>query len=302
MSQLAIKPLGTFVRYFGGKSGNLAKKIAAMLPEHQNYIEAYGGAAGLLLNKKPSKVEVYNDLSQGMVTLYRVIRDQPDELARVLELTPFARGEWQYCQKLYNSPEWFSLSDIEKARVVFVSLEQSFNGQLKNSGWRFGGPNHDSSVAQGFYAKLDKIAQVANRFKNVQIENKPALELLTQWDNSKTLAYLDPTYMPATRSQKTKSKNDYEHEMTNDDHDALLSFCLNSKSMIVLSGYYSEEYDQPLSNAGWTRHDFNCIASSCLVTDGNGRKGRNNETAKRVECVWVNPAARPRTLWNLGED
>lgn len=298
MSQLAIKPIGTFVRYFGGKSGNLATKIAAMLPAHTNYIEAYGGAAGLLLNKKPSKQEVYNDLSHGMTTLYRVLRDQPDNLANVLELTPFARNEWEWCMQMYSSPEWHDLPDLEKARIVYTTLEQSFNGQLKNSGWRFGGPKHDASVAKSFYAKLDKISQVANRFKNVLIENKPALELLAQWDSPKTLAYLDPTYLPATRSNRTKGKKDYEFEMTNEDHQALINFCLSARSMIVLSGYYSPDYDQPLAEAGWIRHDFNTVATSALFTDANGCKTRDREAARRVECVWFNPQARPRTLWD----
>ena len=52
-----------------------------------------GGGASVLLRKDRSYCEVYNDLSSEMVNLFRMARDQGEELRRIVELTPFAREE-----------------------------------------------------------------------------------------------------------------------------------------------------------------------------------------------------------------
>ena len=65
---------------------------------HRVYIEPFGGAASVLLQKPRSYAEVYNDLDGEVVNLFRVTRDTGEELQRVLALTPFAREEYQASQ------------------------------------------------------------------------------------------------------------------------------------------------------------------------------------------------------------
>ena len=69
------------VAWMGGKS-LLANWILDQFPDHRIYVEPYGGMANVLLKKKPSDVEVYNDLDRRLVNLFQFIRD-PD---KVLEL------------------------------------------------------------------------------------------------------------------------------------------------------------------------------------------------------------------------
>ena len=84
------------VKWHGGKR-YLAQRIIAKFPPHRIYLEPFGGAASVLLNKPPCEVEVYNDLDGEVVNVFRVLRDTgaAAELKRLIAMTPFARAEFE---------------------------------------------------------------------------------------------------------------------------------------------------------------------------------------------------------------
>ena len=57
------------------------------------YIEPFGGSGTILFAKKPSPVEIYNDIYSDLVTFYRVLRNPEtyDALAWFIEHTPYSR-------------------------------------------------------------------------------------------------------------------------------------------------------------------------------------------------------------------
>ena len=57
--------------------------IAALLPAHRHYVEPYCGSLSVLLAKPPSNHETVNDLDCRLITFWRVLRDRPDDLARL---------------------------------------------------------------------------------------------------------------------------------------------------------------------------------------------------------------------------
>ncbi len=269
------------------------------------YAELYFGQGAVLLTKPSSQIEIANDLSEGVVNLLRVVRDeiQCDKLIQQLELTPYARAEWQHCCQIYNGSGWQALTDpVEKARIFYVLLSQSFNGTANNGSWSFGGVRHDFNVARSFANSLENIRAVSKRLTTVQLECQDALTLLKRWDSPETLFYLDPPYLWGTRGQKGKGRKVYQHEMTDEQHQELLETCIRAKGKIILSGYYSEFYDLPLQKAGWRQKSYAATAASAVFTNGNGLKGRSPAQAKRVEYLWFNPASQTqRSLWAMGE-
>jgi DNA adenine methylase len=287
---LKPKPL---VPWYGGKA-RMASIIAAKLPPHRIYVEPYGGAAGVLMAKNPSHIEVYNDLHDGIVTLFKVVRDPLlcRQLLELLELTPYARSEWKEC----NS-SWATETDpVEKARKIYVTLAQNFVGRTSGGSWSFGGVKCDYNVAKTFYNRFDVIKAIANRLTNVQIENQPALDVMARWENPDCVMYVDPPYLPETRSGGLA----YKFETTADDHLELLNFLLNSKSQIILSGYYSELYATTLEIQGWLREDYAALARSAMQSVNNGLKGQSIEKTKRTECLWLSPnITSNRTLWDF---
>lgn len=278
-------------RWMGGKSKTYAAYIAGELPPHTVYVENFGGMAGVLMAKHPAPVEIYNDLNGALVNLFRVIRD-PDQCQRLLDLlafTPYSRDEWRYCRD-----NWRAQADqVEKARQVFTLLNQSFVGKLKDPGWSFGRLSmpgrKDRGMGHIFQKTIENIWLVRDRLAEVVIENQPAMTLLERYNQPHTLFYLDPPYLPETRSRLDVYE---DQEMTFEDHQALLEQCNQSRAAIVISGYPSQLYDQLL--ADWKKLEVKAQAASAVHSARNGLKHAPQSVQVRIECLWFNPRA-----WSL---
>ena len=74
--------------------------------------------------------------------------------------------------------------------------------------------------------------QAAKRLRGVQIENRPAIELIKRFNFGNVLIYCDPPYMLETGHGKQ-----YRCEMDNKEHEELLEVLLQHKGPAMISGY-----------------------------------------------------------------
>lgn len=264
--------------YFGGKT-QLAGRIAALLPPHQHYVEPFAGSLAVLLAKAPSAMETVSDLDGDIVTFWRVLRDQPDEFAQVCALTPHSRAEHQAA---YDRPD--NLSDLERARRVWVLLTQGRGGQLLRTGWRhYADPYGGSGMPDYLRGYVSRLGPAAARLAEVSLESLPALDLITKYGAyPNVLIYADPPYLGSTRSS-----GGYRCEMTGDsEHQDLLAALLDCKAAVVLSGYPSPLYDEALQ--GWDRVEF---------ATGTGQASRG-VWSTRTEVLWSNRKIATPTLFD----
>ena len=254
------------LRWHGGK-WLLAPWIISHFPKHQVYVEPFGGAASVLLRKERSYAEIYNDLDQSVVLLFRVLRsERASELVEALRLTPFARDEFA---EAYQEAE----DEVERARRLIIRSFMGFgsNGHNRSTGFRANSNRSGTTPAHDWVNYPDSLATVVARLSGVTIENKDAKAVMAQHDAPTTLHYVDPPYVFDTRSDKG---DDYAHEMTDDDHVELLTFLRGLLGMVILSGYPSALYDDAL--ADWRRVERKALA--------DGAK-------ERTEVLWINAAA-----------
>ena len=205
--EYSLQPIAPPVTWFGSKS-RVVKHITKQFPEHHTFVDVFGGSGAVLLGKRPSKVEVYNDLNHNMVTLFRVLASptKTRKLIRLLELTPYSREEFYRCQQEINQVT----DEIERARQVIVLQRQSHGGLGKN--WSYcvnaSVAGYSASVRK-FHAGIERLPDITRRIRKVQVEHLPWRDLMVRYDRPETLFYLDPPYVPETRGKwSVRARND----------------------------------------------------------------------------------------------
>ena len=245
------------------------------MPDHRVYVEPFGGMAGVLLKKEPSEVEVFNDLDGRAVNFFRVIRDRElfEDFKLRAELTPYSREEFR---NLCETPE--PTDPAQRAWWFFVRCRQARGGigmgRLTPNAWATSTRTRRQmpEPISKYLSALDGLAEVANRFRQVMIENSPAMELIKKYDGPDVLFYCDPPYPASTRSGgKAES---YAFEMTDVDHIRLLETLKQCRGRVMISSYDSPIYHDRLKD--WNR------------TEKATHVQLSNSGGDRTEVVWKN--------------
>jgi DNA adenine methylase len=259
-------PTRPVLRYHGGK-WRIAPWIVAHFPPHRVYVEPFGGAASVLLRKPPAQVEVYNDLDEEVVNVFRVLRDPATaaELERVLRLTPYSRAEWSatYGPADPDTP-------VERARrlIVRAFLGHGTKGPVSPNRTGF----HTALSDAAGYTRVtswnrmpDSVLIVTERLRSVLIEECDGVEVSRRFDAPDALHYVDPPYLGYHQH--------YRVPFTRADHERLADHLHALHGTVVLSGYPHPVLDALY--AGWRRVERPHAAFGA---------------AARTEVLWIKPS------------
>jgi DNA adenine methylase len=257
--------------YYGAKQ-RLSSRIVATLPRHNAWVEGFCGSAAITLAKAPAPIEVINDKNGEIVNLFEQIRNNRDELCRMVTFTPYSREEFLNCREAV-----LDATPLERARRFLVSTMMTVNGTVGN---RTGFSFSSSFARSGMEARVsrwnnlpERLAEVTERLRHVRIENRDARELLEMFvKRPATLVYLDPPYFVKREYRYVIDANDRSF------HEELLALCCKAKCMILLSGYDTPLYNETLlPRDGWTR--------TAIETHTRDTTGKDYA---RTEVVWHN--------------
>ncbi len=259
----------TVLKYPGAKN-RLADWICSFIPAHNVYFEPYFGSGGVFFNKEPSRIETINDIDSNVVNYFKVLRTHPYELAKAIGLTPYARDEY------LTSFETNEIdSDIEKARKFAVRCWQGIgNSNTYYNGFRSTQQTSGPRTAIVWGNLPEKLIQAGNRLLLAQIENIPAVELIKRYNTPDVFIYCDPPYLCDTRTSFL-----YKYEMTDEQHEELLSVLASHPGKVLLSGYDNKLYNSYLT--GWNKVQKKTQAEAGIF---------------RVETLWMNYEAMQMSL------
>lgn len=280
------KVLKPVFHWYGSKC-NLAPWIISHFPAHTTYVEVFGGSAAVLLRKEPSPVEVYNDIDSGLVNFFRVLRneDQAAQLNSLLNTTLYAREEYYDARAAWrDEPE-----PVRRAYLWYLVASMSFSGNFGSS-WSYGVSISCRNMGQAvssWLGKVERIADVSQRLRSVQVDHRPWQDILKAYDTPNTLFYLDPPYALATR----RTADGYEHDFADVEHRELVEAILRLRGKVVLSGYQTDLY-QDLIAAGWQSHEKNTVSLGVAKTRAAGKGDGVLKDQRRTEVLWCShPAA-----------
>lgn len=251
-----------------GSKDKLGRWLRLFLPEdHKLYVEPYLGTGAVLLNKEPSEEEVVNDLNKEIVNLFDVLREQPDELARAVEFTPFSEAE---LQRAYDERGKPGLEPLERARRWLVRANQSYLRQTGEPSFSLSSAETARDSVKLWNGLSEHIREAGQRLKYVKVSCRDATELI--WDRlyrrEDAVLYVDPPYMPDTRAP-----GQYLYEMPVPEHVGMLEALLDHPGAVFLSGYDADLYHEAL--AGWVSWAIPGYSS----------------TGYRQEILWMNDKA-----------
>ena len=259
--------VGGPLRRYGGKGLN-APRVVPHFARATNYAEACLGAGGIFFRVPEGTYAraAVNDLDASLVTFFRVLRDQPDELARLCSLTPYSRSEFAAALIRSDDP-------LEEARRVWIRGRQGFSGIAKCAGNWGRDPGAPAWLPGQSITKLDALHAYARRLLHVAIDCIDGAEFIAKWGREGTMVYVDPPYVASTRKGDA-----YLHELNDDGHRRFAAAChgaVERGARVAVSGYPSALYDALY--AGWRRIDIDVALHGTRHTRGQ----------RRTESLWL---------------
>lgn len=260
--------------WYGGKFSHL-DWLLPLLPTCHHYCEPFAGSGAVLLNRESSPVETYNDIDGDVVNFFRVLRDRHEELIRAIALTPFSREEYHVA--IYGNTH--GISDVERARRFYIKARQTRTGLAQTASLGRWANCKDTSragmsgVVSRWLGGVEALGEIAQRLIRVQIENRPAVDVIRIYDSPKTLFYCDPPYLHATRGDAKA----YGFEMDEGQHKEFAEAVNECKGMVAVSGY-----DHPLMDE--------LFKPGCWFKTVGANKTIHSTKGIRQEVLWTNYA------------
>ncbi len=266
------RPKGRWIVFgwYGGKFNHL-DWLLPLLPAAHHYCEPFAGSAAVLLNRIPAPVETCNDIDGEVVNFFRVLREEPLELARVIALTPFSREEFH--RAIADEPG--VENKLERARRFYVRARQARTGLAQTASLgRWANCKNTSragmsGVVSRWLGGVEGLPEIGLRLLRVQIENRPATDVIRLYDGPNTLFYCDPPYLHDTRGDS----NAYGFEMSHPEHIALAAVLHRCTGKVAISGYRNDLMDKLYKD--WRR--FDAPPKQC-----------HSIKKMRQECLWMN--------------
>lgn len=199
MAKAKNKLVMPFLKWVGGKR-QLMSEIEPLMPSKiSTYYEPFIGGGAVFLAQQPKKA-VINDYNAELINVYKVVRDNVEELIEDLA-THRNESDYFYSVRVQDRQEGFDqLSELKRASRVIYLNKTCFNGLYRvNSSGEFNTP--------------------FGRYKSPNIVNETVLRAVSNYLNNNDIAllsgdfedalkgirkgafvYLDPPYDPVSKS------------------------------------------------------------------------------------------------------
>jgi DNA adenine methylase len=227
----------TAITYYGGKL-SLIHRISPLIPKHSSYIEPFFGGGSLFFSLPKNKSEIINDTNDAVITFFKVLQNNFDELKKKVDATLYSRATYKVAKTMYQAPHLFD--DVQRAWSFWVLTALGFSGTIGSFSY-----DKDSSKARTFRNKKLRFSkELSTRLETTQIENTDALKVINSRMTNDSFAFIDPPYLSGADQGHYKGYT--EQEYIN-----LLDTLENIKGKFLLTTYDSVLLDTYVKKNNW---------------------------------------------------
>lgn len=238
------------ITYYGGKS-RMLRHILPIIPEHHIYCEPFAGGLAVFFGKKPSRVEIVNDVNRFVTAFYKQAQSNFDALQARIRETLHARSAYDDAMLIYKNPTHFAFTDLDRAWAFWVGTNMGFACHIGSWGYGTADNKRENSLAN----KRENFTEVlTKRLEHTQIECRDALLVIKARDRENTFHYIDPPYF--------NSNMGHYGGYTEQDFRNLLEVCGNLKGKFLLSSYPSDALAEAVAQNGWYQKEFKMAISA----------------------------------------
>ena len=271
------------VNRMGGKY-YLTGWLTEMIPSHVLYCEPFCGAGHLLFSKEFSPVEILNDIDSHLIGFFELLKDDTkrSKLIQTLDNMLYSRRLWQKIRSRWkqgNLPQ----DEIERVSWWYYLNRTTFSGDQKRGGFAIPSTTGRNPV-YSFRISIKDLDTIAERLRNVCIENLDYQECIRRYDSKDTLFYCDPPYL---------NTEDYYGKgcFTLEDHYKLAELLHEIKGHAMVTHYQNSLYDDLYK--GWHRYEYQSFKGS--------HKSEGESKPVTVECLYTNFKPVTRGLFDAME-
>ncbi len=275
MKNIMLAPI---LKWLGGNR-QLLTTINSLLPEKiTTYVEPFVGGGALLFDLQPKRA-IINDLNEDLINVYKVVKNNPEELLKLLEEHNEKNNEEYYykIRALDRMNDYDSMSDVEKASRIIYLNKTCFNGLFRvNQAGQFNSPY--------------------GRYKNPNIINKPVILAMSKYFNKNDIKilngdyketlknlrkgafiYFDPPYLPISSSSSFTgyTENGFNEQNQKDLRDECDR--LNNRGI----NFLLSNSDHPLIRDLYKDYEIITVKARRSINSKGNKRGEINEVLVR---------------------
>lgn len=261
------KKVKTAIKYVGGK-GRKTNIYHELMPEHKIFVSLFTGGSSIEITKKPSKMEIINDINNDLTNLLLVVRDNAPQLFERASSLPYSPAVFDMLQEKRDIHD-----PIERAcRYLYIS-RCAFNGagDRYKTGISLPTANSIKNCAKEYQNAIKRVKVMQQRMKNWIIINEDFEEIIKRFDSEDTFFFADPPYY--------KREHFYQGCFRNEEHERLNRAAKNIKGKIMIC-YNEADFIADLYR------DFVCVEYEAPVLMNKKKIGES--CMVRKEVIYMN--------------
>lgn len=268
------KNLKPFTKWAGGKR-QLLPQLQKFKPENYNtYFEPFVGGGALLFSLHPQNA-VINDFNSSLMNVYRVIKENPEELLEILEKHAENNSK-EYYLKIRSADRdgrIEKMSNVEKAARLLYMLKVDFNGLYRvNKKGQFNvpyGKNKNPKIAD-----RENIMAVSNYFNACNIDFLSGdFEDAVQGVKENDFVYFDPPYIPLSSTSNFTSYTEDGFSFNDQKRLRDTFFRLSSIGAYVMLS----NSDTPLTRELYAGANIHEVSASRTINSNAKKRGKVGE-------------------------